>query len=91
MKRPIAAALPMVLLAACGGDDSIVDEDDGRTASGEVLEGSISDEMIPLERLESQPPLLRERTAPATAEDGEETDEGPGEPPEGFLPEDATE
>ena len=91
MKRLIAACLPLVLLAACGGDDSIVGEDDGRTASGEVLEGSLNDEMLPLERVQSQPPLLRVRNAPTGDETEVETDAGPGEPPEGVLPEDPTE
>ena len=44
-------------LAACGGGD---DATDGGAASGEVLEGTISDEMIALEKVKSQPPLLGE-------------------------------
>ena len=45
-------------------------EDDGREASGQVLEGSISDEMIPLDQVRSQAPLAEADES----EDGE-TDE----------------
>lgn len=49
-------ALPaLALLAACGGDKPA--GDDGRAASGEVLEGTISDEMVPVDRVRSEPPL----------------------------------
>ena len=48
-------ALPVLaLLAACGGD---APADDGRAASGEVLEGTISDDMLPVDRVRSEPPL----------------------------------
>ena len=47
--------LPLLLLAGCGGDST---SDDGRSASGEVLEGTISDAMLPLATATSQPPLL---------------------------------
>ena len=48
-------ALPMLaLLAACGGASS---GNDSRAASGEVLEGTISDEMLPVDRVRSEPPL----------------------------------
>ena len=53
-------ALPLlVLLAGCGGD---APADDGRAASGEVLEGSISDDMLPLDRLRSEPPRFASET-----------------------------
>lgn len=56
------------LLAAC---DSASTDDTGedkaaRNAKGEVLGGTISDDMIPLERLRSQSPPLREVRASAT-------------------------
>ena len=45
------------LLAACGDDPApVVTEDSAAGASGDVLEGSISDEMLPLDRLESTSP-----------------------------------
>jgi hypothetical protein len=88
----LAVALAPAVLSGCGGDAPT--EDDERTASGQVLEGSVSDAMIPLERLKSQPPLARERPASGGDEDAAEdpaaeaaTDEGPGENPllqEGF-------
>lgn len=53
-----------LLLASCGDDGDV--SDDGREASGEVLEGSISDEMLPLEQVRSQAPLAE----PAAGEEG---------------------
>jgi len=52
-KRLIVVLLPLALLAACGEEPA----DDGRAASGEVLEGTISDAMLPLDRVQSEPPL----------------------------------
>ena len=52
---PAALMLPM-LLAACSQEPAPA-QDNGRAAAGEVLEGSISDEMIAYDRLRSQPPL----------------------------------
>jgi len=47
-------------LAACGDDGAgEPDAGDARSASGEVLEGTISDAMIPLEELRSQAPQIR--------------------------------
>lgn len=81
----LAIALPAALLAGCGGGS---DDNDDRTATGEVLEASVSDAMIPLEQLESQPPLMRERASEEAEAGGildpaseAESDEGPGENP----------
>jgi hypothetical protein len=61
---------PLTLLTACGGDTP----DDARAPSGEVLEGTISDAMLPVDRVRSQPPLAApERTA--GGEDGTATDD----------------
>ena len=54
-------------LAACGSD-SAAPEGDTREAGGEVLEGSITDEMIPLDQLQSQG-----ESAEPEGEDGEDT------------------
>jgi len=54
-KRFLLAMPALALLAACGGEAPT--DDDGRAASGEVLEGSISDEMLPIDRVRSEPPL----------------------------------
>jgi hypothetical protein len=67
----IALALPVLLaLSACEDEPEVSVEDDGREASGQVLEGSISDEMIPLDQVRSQAPLAEADES----EDGE-TDE----------------
>ena len=58
---PVAlAALPILLLAACGDDAAKSDgAADAASIEGEVLGGSISDDMLPLGELESQSPPLR--------------------------------
>ena len=56
-----------ILLAACGGGDA---ENDQRTATGQVLEGSISDSMLPLETVRSQPPLAKVTGTPGPAATG---------------------
>lgn len=49
-----------LLLAACGQEDVAEPQaGENRDASGEVLEGTISDAMIPLDELRSQPPRLK--------------------------------
>ena len=52
-KRLIVMLLPLALLAACGEEPA----DDGRAASGDVLEGTISDAMLPIDRVQSESPL----------------------------------
>jgi hypothetical protein len=66
-KRPIVLLLPLALLAGCGEEST----DDSRAASGEVLEGTISDAMLPLDRVQSEPPLEDPK---AFAEAQEKTD-----------------
>lgn len=53
----LTLAAPLLLLAACGDDTEVSTGDDGREASGEVLEGSISDAMLPVDDVRSQAPL----------------------------------
>lgn len=48
--------VPLLVLSACK-EEAKLSDDDGRNAQGEVLQGSISDAMIPLDELRSQPPL----------------------------------
>lgn len=56
-------ALPMVLtLAACGGADDGA-QDERKTAAGEVLGGTISDDMLPLDTVTSQNPPVRESSS----------------------------
>jgi len=91
MKR-LAFALPL-LLAACGGDAG--GEGERKTAAGEVLGGTISDDMLPLDTVTSQSPPLREKATggggSADAVDGatappQDTEGGPGEPPRDPAP-----
>jgi len=58
----LLVALSTLALAACHKGAK---NNDQRTASGEVLQGSIGDAMIPYESLKSKPPL-----APRTATKG---------------------
>ena len=50
--RPLLAAVLLVALAAC---DQKGEERAG--AAGEILEGSVSDAMIPVDQLRTEPPL----------------------------------
>lgn len=52
----LTLAVPLLLLAACGDEGEVSTENDGREASGEVLEGSISDAMLPTDQVRSQAP-----------------------------------
>ena len=99
---PVAA---LGLLAACGDDPAPSPDDDARTASGEILEGTISDAMLPLETLKSQPPLVESSpdatgenaTGEAADEEGGDAGDEPGdgesgeEPADGDIPEQAEE
>ena len=91
-KRLMFALMPLALLAGC--KDEVADQDDSRSASGEVLEGTISDAMLPLDRVKSEPPLedpeafaeAQEEAAEAAAEvegageaEGEASSEEAGE------------
>ena len=74
--RPVLAALPL-LLAACGdGGDAV----DPALAKGDVQGGTISDDMLPYDTVQSQPPLAEgaeddedSAGADAAGEGGEET------------------
>lgn len=52
-----AALLPLALLAGCGEEPAAEPTDnDGRSAEGEVIGGTISDAMLPLDTVRSQAP-----------------------------------
>jgi hypothetical protein len=74
----VHAALAVCLLLIACGDKS--DEDDDRKASGQVLEGTVSDAMLPLDTVSSQPPLAKETgSAGGGAPDADATDATEGE------------
>jgi len=85
LTRSLALLLPLLLLAGCNNKPS---KNDQRSASGEVLQGTISDDMLPLDKLKSQPPLLApsegkttpEGVADASSGAGDATSETSGEP-----------
>lgn len=86
------ALLPVALLAACGGDNG---EGDDRAVAGEVQEGTITDAMLPLDTVRSQPPpaepeaarqvagkpAATDPAAPAQEPGAEESEATPPEPP----------
>jgi hypothetical protein len=78
--RLLAAAALVALLAACNRDTPEEGE-----ATGEVLEGTISDDMLPLDQVQSEAPLA-DPSGPgsrstATAGNVEEEPEAPSEEP----------
>ena len=77
-----AAALAL-LLAACSDSEPAPAEQGASGAEGEVLGGSISDAMLPLDSVQSQAPSLADE-----AEDEEEA-EGEGEAAEDVKDSDA--
>lgn len=76
--RAALAMLPLALLAACGGGGDA----DGGSASGKVLEGTISDEMLPLDTVRAQAPLAgpaadgKGKKGAAAGAEGEPGEEG---------------
>lgn len=66
----IAALLTLV---ACSGGNVPREEGGAGEAEGEVLGGSISDEMLPLDSLKSQSPPLK--VSPTSTSDSETADE----------------
>ncbi|MDE2405974.1 MAG: hypothetical protein KGM17_14990 [Sphingomonadales bacterium] len=86
---PLLAAIAVLALSGCHRDGKGGDQ---RTASGQVLQGSISDAMIPYEALTSKPPLAprvaakpargaaADATGDAAAADGAPADAAPAPP-----------
>lgn len=73
MRRLTCAILGSALaLTACSGQTPERGEDE-REAEGEVLGGTISDAMLPLDQLQSQLPAIREAPAAAPSEEEGET------------------
>lgn len=69
-KRLFLALTPLALLAACGKEAPA--EGDSRSASGTVLEGTISDAMLPVDTVQSQPPLAEPEAAEKLAAEARE-------------------
>jgi hypothetical protein len=74
--RPVPVLAALALLAACGEK---APSNDSRSAQGEVLEGTISDAMLPVDRVRSEPPL-EDPKAFAKVREGAEGAEGEGTP-----------
>lgn len=81
MKRFPVLALAL-LVAACG-DQAAAPAEQGGEASGEVLAGSVSDAMIPLDQLKSEAPLAPRQPAAPEGLDGEQPVVTPAEGIEG--------
>lgn len=79
-KRALLAFAPILLLAACGDDDPAGEEpsEQGGEAAGEVLGGTISDDMLPLEELTSTSPLA-ERTGSESDTESDQSTEAESE------------
>jgi hypothetical protein len=71
-KRLLLALCPLALLAACNDEAG----DDSRAATGEVLEGTVSDAMLPVDRVRSEPPLEDPEAFEAAQEEASEAATG---------------
>lgn len=90
MIRTLAAAAPLLLaISACGDEPAVDTQDDGREASGEVLEGTISDAMLPVDQVRSQAPLVE--VVEDEGEDGTSSDASTPSATETAVPVEATE
>lgn len=91
MIRKLLFAMPLVIaLGACGSDADNGSGDaagDDASARGEVLGGTISDDMIPLDQLKSRSAPLKQSTS-ATDTGGDDTTQG--EPAEEAAPAEET-
>ncbi len=61
-----------LMLAGCTAEEPAAPADQGDAAAGDVLGGSISDAMIPLEQIESQAPLEPRQAPSATDVDADQ-------------------
>lgn len=95
MKLRLALIASTLSLAACNSGEPAA-EGERKTAAGEVLGGTISDDMLPLDTVTSQSPPMGGSTE--SGSDGEaeandpanapprDSDEGPGDPPVAEAP-----
>jgi hypothetical protein len=87
MKRVALLTLPLAL-AACEQQAADAPAEQGGAASGEVLEGSVSDAMIPLDQLKSEAPLAPRQAQGDTSPslDAEQPVVDPALGPDGAAP-----
>ena len=71
----VILAAPLALLAACDDTPDTATAENPDEAA-EVLEGTISDEMLPLDELRSEAPSEAEEGADGTDEGGDESGAG---------------
>lgn len=78
MKRLVSVLAVSLVLASCGQDAAEVDERNAdSTARGEVLGGTISDTMLPLDAVQSQSPPQAGQDSTAGGEDDESSSSEP--------------
>ena len=91
MPKPVKilalAAPAALLLAGCNGEPEAPAETGEAEASGEVLEGSISDEMLPLDELRSQAPQADPEPEEAAGGGGSSSENAAPAPAEAADPE----
>jgi hypothetical protein len=68
--RPTILLASLAMLAACHGSSP---KNDQRSASGEVLQGTISDAMLPVDKLKSQGPTQAPRAEKGSTEAAADT------------------
>ncbi len=85
MMRPLIALALLMMLSACESEPGAGAGDTGGRAEGEVLGGTISDDMIALEQLTSKAPLAPREGPTAEAVDAEQPqvagEQAPADPP----------
>jgi hypothetical protein len=86
-----AAILSLALLAAGCSEQAAAPTEQGDAAAGEVLAGSISDAMVPLDQLQSQGPLAPLERPAATDIDAEQPEVIPVPVIEGAAPDEGAE
>lgn len=74
IKNAVSLAFAAMLIAGCSDEPEPAPVTDDASASGNVLEGSISDEMLPLDTVQSQSP-----SAASEETGGEGNEDGDGE------------
>ena len=86
IRSALSLAAATVMLSGCGDDSppAETEVEAERNAKGEVIGGTISDAMIPLDRLHSQSPPVRE--APSQPSAAGPASDAPVEPEEASEP-----